>query len=279
MSDNKKYYYIKLKETHFESDEMIVLESMPDGFKYSNILLKLYLRSLKNGGKLMFNDCIPFNSIMLATITRHSVGDIEKAVGIFQKLGLIEVLNNGAIFMNDIQNFIGQSSTEADRKRSYRGVIDAEKKKIKNKKTRGTNVGQMSDKNPPKIELEKNLDKETHTEQDKDEFEEFLNFISKDANKKSAYKAKIRKLFEEKNKDVLDDLFNWQQQKNRDIQQESEFELLKSLKGKLIKTTLGAQPIHSVERLNNSYLFYLDVGSIEIPLDKISFVEFEEGVL
>ena len=111
MSDNKKYYYLKLKENHFASDEMIVLESMPDGYKYSNILLKLYLRSLKNGGKLMFNDRIPFNSAMLSTITRHSIGDIEKAVKIFQELELIEVLNNGAIYMSDIQNFIGESST------------------------------------------------------------------------------------------------------------------------------------------------------------------------
>lgn len=155
MSENMNYFYIKLKENHFDSDEMIVLESMPDGYKYSNILLKLYLRSLKNGGKLMFNNRIPFNSTMLSTITRHSVGDIEKAVSIFQNLGLIEVLNNGAIFMNDIQNFIGQSSTEADRKRAYRGLIETEKKKIKNKKTRGTNVRQKSDKNPPELELEK----------------------------------------------------------------------------------------------------------------------------
>ena len=160
MSDNKKYYYLKLKESHFDSDQMVVLESMPDGYKYSNILLKLYLRSLKNGGKLMFNDRIPFNSTMLSTITRHSIGDIEKAVKIFQELDLIEVLNNGAIYMSDIQNYIGESSTEADRKRAFRGKIEHEKKKIKNKKARGTNVRQMSDKNPPEIESDLELKKE-----------------------------------------------------------------------------------------------------------------------
>ena len=164
MSDNKKYYYLKLKESHFDSDQMVVLESMPDGYKYSNILLKLYLRSLKNGGKLMFNDRIPFNSTMLSTITRHSIGDIEKAVKIFQELELIEVLNNGAIYMSDIQNYIGESSTEADRKRAFRGKIEHEKKKIKNKKVRGTNVRQMSDKNPPEIELEKNKEQEKELE-------------------------------------------------------------------------------------------------------------------
>ena len=55
MSDNKHYYYIKLKADYFDTDEMIVLESMTDGHKYSNILLKFMLRSLRNEGKLMFN--------------------------------------------------------------------------------------------------------------------------------------------------------------------------------------------------------------------------------
>lgn len=64
----------------------------------------------------MFNDRIPTNSAMLSTTTRHSIGDIEKAVKIFQELGLIEVHNNGAVYIGDIQNFIGESSTEADRK-------------------------------------------------------------------------------------------------------------------------------------------------------------------
>ena len=157
MSDNKKYYYLKLKDNFFDSDQMIVLESMPDGYKYSNILLKLYLRSLKNDGKLMFNDRIPYNSTILSQVTRHSVGDVEKAVNIFTELGLIEILENGAIYMLDIQNFIGESSTEGDRKRAYRRKIDQEKSML-------LNEGQMSDKcpdvYPPEIEIEKELDKE-----------------------------------------------------------------------------------------------------------------------
>lgn len=146
MADSKKYYYLKLKENFFDSDEMIILESMPDGHLYSNVLLKLYLRSLKNNGKLMFNDRIPYNSTALAQVTRHSVGVIEKSLNIFNELGIIDVLDDGAIYMSDIQNFIGESSTEADRKRIYRTKIEAEK--IGN--------GQMSaecpDKSPPELE-------------------------------------------------------------------------------------------------------------------------------
>lgn len=129
MSDNKKYYYLKLKDDYFDSDDLIVLENMPDGYLYSNILLKFYLRSLKNEGKLMFKDRIPYNSSILAQITRHSVGVIEKAIKIFVGLGLIEIMDNGAIYLLDIQNYIGESSTEADRKRSYRLKIDNEKQR------------------------------------------------------------------------------------------------------------------------------------------------------
>lgn len=157
MSDNKRYYYLKLKENFFDSDEMVLLESMPDGYIYSNILLKLYLRSLKHEGKLMFNDRIPFNSTMLATITRHSVGVVEKAVQIFRDLQLIDVLDNGAIYMSDIQSFIGKSSTEADRKREYRKKIEEAKRNL-------ITGGQVSDKCPDKttpeleIEIEKDID-------------------------------------------------------------------------------------------------------------------------
>ena len=55
MADNRKYYYLKLKENFFDSDSIVLLEDMKDGILYSNILLKLYLKSLKNGGKLQLN--------------------------------------------------------------------------------------------------------------------------------------------------------------------------------------------------------------------------------
>ena len=130
MSDNKKYYYLKLKEDFFDSDAMIVMESMPDGYKYSNILLKLYLRSLKHEGKLMFNDRIPYNSTILSQVTRHSVGDVERAIKVFEEMNLIEILDNGAIFISDIQNFVGRSSTEGDRKREYRRRIEEEREQL-----------------------------------------------------------------------------------------------------------------------------------------------------
>ena len=61
MSDNRKYYYLKLKENYFDDDSIVLLESMQDGVLYSNILLKLYLKSLKHGGRLQLDENMPLH--------------------------------------------------------------------------------------------------------------------------------------------------------------------------------------------------------------------------
>ena len=156
MADNKKYYYMRLKENFFDTNEMKVLESMQDGYKYSNILLKLYLMSLQSDGKLMLNERIPYNSQMIATITRHSVGDVEKALVLFKDLGLIKILDSGAIYMLDIQKYIGKSSTEADRQREYQRKISCSKES--NKKSTPEIEIEIE------LELEKDIDKDIDTD-------------------------------------------------------------------------------------------------------------------
>ena len=153
MSDNKKYYYLKIKENFYDTEDIKLLQSMDNGYLYSDILMKLYLKSLKNDGKLMFKDHIPYNAKMIATITSHNVDVVKKSIDIFNELGLIEILDNGAMYMAEIQNFIGESSSEGDRKREFRKKIDIEKQKLL------TN-GQMSDIRPP--ELEKELEKDKY---------------------------------------------------------------------------------------------------------------------
>ncbi|MCT0035408.1 DnaD domain protein [Lactococcus lactis subsp. lactis] len=182
MADNKKYYYMRLKENFFDSDEMIILENMDngDGIIYSNILLKLYLRSLKYEGRLMFNERIPFNPQMLSTIVRHPVGVVEKALKAFVDLGLVEVMDNGAIYMLDIQNFIGKTTTEADRIKAYRSKINKEKGLVSNDTQK---LVQMYDKSTPELELEleleieKEIDKEVEASTATSKKSDFQNLI------------------------------------------------------------------------------------------------------
>ena len=152
MSDNRKYYDLKLKENYFDDDSIVLLESMQDGVLYSNILLKLYLKSLKHGGRLQLDEDIPYTAQMIATITRQQIGTVERALQIFLKLGLVEVLDSGTFYMSNIELLIGQSSTEAERKRAAR---------LQNKALSAprTNGGHLSDIRPPEIEIKREIEK------------------------------------------------------------------------------------------------------------------------
>ena len=88
---------------------------------------------------------------MIATITRQQIGTVERALQIFLKLGLVEVLDSGTFYMSNIELLIGQSSTEAERKRAAR---------LQNKALFAprTNGGHLSDIRPPEIELEKEIE-------------------------------------------------------------------------------------------------------------------------
>lgn len=120
MSENRKYYYLKLKENFFTSEKMVILESMQDGLLYSNLLLKMYLMSLKYNGILMLNDRLPHTPQTIATFTRHQIGTVERAIKVFMEFSLVEILTDGAFYMTDIQLLIGQSSTEGERKKRER---------------------------------------------------------------------------------------------------------------------------------------------------------------
>ena len=162
MADNRKYYYLKLKESYFDDDAIVLLESMQDGVIYSNILLKLYLKSLKNGGKLQLDENIPYTAQMIATITRQQVGTVERALKIFMKLGLVEPLPSGALYMSNIELLIGQSSTEGERKRRARLALQEQKALPQTGADKCPPY--RADICPPEIEIEKEIDIEKERE-------------------------------------------------------------------------------------------------------------------
>jgi len=155
VADNRKYYYLKLKENYFDDDVIMVLESMPDGILYSNLLLKLYLKSLKHGGRLQLDENIPYTAQMIATITHHQIGTVERALNIFLKLGLIERTPDGIFYMSNIELLIGKSSTEGERKKQARLALKAQS---------GQLSGHVSDIHPPEIEIKKEIELESERE-------------------------------------------------------------------------------------------------------------------
>ncbi len=134
----------------------MLLENMTDGILYSNLLLKMYLLSLKNEGILLANERIPHTADTIAACTSHQIGTVERALKLFVELGLVEILNDGSFYMTNIELFIGKSSTEGERKKKARKNLELQRLLPEN----GADICPPSftstlDKCPPEIERER----------------------------------------------------------------------------------------------------------------------------
>lgn len=155
MSKPKKYYWLKLEKNFFKRHDIQIIESMENGKDYVLFYLKLILESINHEGKLRFNDLVPYNDKMLATITNTNVDVVRSAIKIFEQLGLMEVWEDQTIFIEDTQKMLGFETEWALKKREYRAQKTADLQ-LENKEK--TPVGHSEDIVRQEIELEKELE-------------------------------------------------------------------------------------------------------------------------
>ena len=113
----KKYYWLKLDINFYDREEIQLIESMPNGYKYTNFYIKLLLKSANSEGRLRFKDVIPYTVENLATITRMDVDTAKNAIDIFLGLGLMQKLDDKTLFMIETQNMIGFETEWARKKK------------------------------------------------------------------------------------------------------------------------------------------------------------------
>ena len=165
MSD-KKYYWLKLKKDFFKRHDIQIIENMPNGKDYVLFYLKLLVESVDHEGGLRFNETIPYNEQMLATITNTNIDTVSTAMKLFRELGMVEILDDKTIYMNEVSKMLGTETYWAQKKREER-----EKKKLPKPAT--SQIGQcpidvQGKSNVSKQEIEIELDIEKELEKDKD---------------------------------------------------------------------------------------------------------------
>ena len=118
--EDKRFYWLKLKRDFFKRHDIQIVENMPNGKDYILFYLKMLVESVDHEGKLRFSDTIPYNEDMIATITNTNVDTVRMAMKIFTELGMIEVIDDGTIFMSEVQKMIGSASNTDGAKRQAR---------------------------------------------------------------------------------------------------------------------------------------------------------------
>ena len=161
----KKYYWIKLKRDFFKRHDIKIVEAMPNGKDYILFYLKLLLESVDHEGELRFNDTIPYNESMLSVITNTNVDIVKAAMAVFIELNMIEMLEDGTIYMTETEKMMGGESASAPRMRKAR---QAQKALLENNKAShcDTNVQKSDTEIEKEIDIELELESEIEQEQE-----------------------------------------------------------------------------------------------------------------
>ena len=120
MSDNKRYYWLKLKETFFEEKTTKFLRKLPDGDKLVITYLKMQLKSLKANGILKYDKLMPSCEEELALILDEDINIVKLTIQALLQSNAIEILDDNSIYMIAMQELIGKESESAERVRRFR---------------------------------------------------------------------------------------------------------------------------------------------------------------
>lgn len=199
---NKKYYWLKLKENFFEEDTIAWIEEQPNGKEYSLFYLKLCLKSLKTNGLLIRNVgqmIVPYDAKTLSKITNTDVDTVMVALELFKQIGLIQMLENGEIYLTQLENMVGSETSKAQLMRNKRA-------KDKQKTIEGNIVTKELPNCYTEIEIEKDIEKdieidieiEKELEKKKREKKKTTDSSESSSSSSSSYSKKTKKVVKHK---------------------------------------------------------------------------------
>ena len=129
-----KFYWLKLKRDFFKRHDIKIIKSMPNGKDYVIFYLELLCESLDHDGKLRFSDTIPYDAGMLAALTDTNIDIVRSAIKVLESLKKIEILDDGTLYMCEVQKWIGSATDNdnANRQRAFREREKAYQKSLEN---------------------------------------------------------------------------------------------------------------------------------------------------
>lgn len=139
--DSKRFYWLKLDKGFFKNYKIRIVESMPNGKDYILFYLKLLCESTSHEGYLRFSETIPYNEDMLATVTNTNVDVVRSAIKVFTELEMMRCLDDGTLYLEEVQKMIGSETGQTIRKREAKLI-----------------EGKAGVKNTQEIDIEKEID-------------------------------------------------------------------------------------------------------------------------
>lgn len=131
MSDNKKYYWLKLPKDFFEDRAIKKLRSIAGGDTYTIIYLKMLLRTLEDGGKFVYEGIEDSIVEEIALDIDEKEEDVSVAINYLIKKGLMICTDNEAE-LTRMHEMIGSETDKAKLMRKMRTLKNESNKVTEN---------------------------------------------------------------------------------------------------------------------------------------------------
>lgn len=123
MAEQKRFYWIKLKENFFDLETIDWLISQKNGCEYIVLYQKLCLMTANKEGRLAMTVgemIIPFDANKIARDTKFSIDTVVVALELFKKIGLVYEQEDGILRIPYVKELVGSETKAAIKKREQR---------------------------------------------------------------------------------------------------------------------------------------------------------------
>lgn len=170
MPDNKKYYWLKLKDTFFTDKRIKKLRKIAGGDTYTIIYLKMQLLSLQNEGELYFENIENTFEEEVALDIDEDVEDVKLTIAYLLHNGLLNQIETNIYELPETKICIGSETRNAE---SMRKLREKRKKDV----TLLQDVTNCYTEKEKEIEIDKEIDIDIEREQEKPSLEEIKKYI------------------------------------------------------------------------------------------------------
>jgi predicted phage replisome organizer len=117
---SKKYFWLKLKNDFYSQPEIKLMLAGEQGAERVVFYQRLLLMSLEHNGYLRYSQTKPYDCRMLSVLTENTEEFVQNSLSIFVDLGVLEIQDDGTLYLPGIVDCVGSETEWAEKKRMQR---------------------------------------------------------------------------------------------------------------------------------------------------------------
>ena len=125
LKENKRYYWLQLKEDFFTSKEMKLLRRLPGGNEHTIIYLKIMLASLQDSGKIYFENLGHDLAEEISLLIDEDVEAVRMTLLFLTNKQLLTTNDKFEFQLEQVPEMIGSETASTRRSRKYRELQKA----------------------------------------------------------------------------------------------------------------------------------------------------------